>query len=168
MGVMIIMVVVNVTRAEKELDWFFYQSEAAMGISSSFEPIRQMIFTGPRNNPSPSDSMDDRRIEATHKHRQILTRLTSVRPQEHVAVIIAAHQCRAWTQEMTQAFGKAVGVCSRTTAARKYYEEDNIPEDGFWAWLNSVACCKEQERINVIRLEATDLLRAAIKAYASI
>lgn len=158
----------NTVTAESQLSWFFHHSAAAMGMQSSFESIRNAILTGGASRSSMVDSWTDKRVEATHKHRQILTRLNAVHPRRHVDILHVAYQSRAWSDEMQTAFGRAVGVTSHTTAAHRYYEEDaaTTPPDGFWAWLESVVLRNEQDRINEIRLEATDLLRAAIQAYA--
>ncbi len=114
------------------------------------------------------DSMTDKRIEATHKNRKILDRISRL-PQKHIDVLYAAYASRNYGEEMDAAFGRAVGVTALSPSAHRFYEHDaGSTTDGFWAWILSVVLRNESDRIAVIRLEATDMLRHAVKAYANV
>ncbi len=157
---------VNTTTAESQLFWFFNRSASEMGICSSFMALRAAIMSGGSSRTSMQDSMTDKRIEATHRNRQILTRLSRL-PQKHIDTLYAAYASRCWGDALEAAFGRAVGVCALSPAARRYYDDDvGYTTDGFWAWLLSVVLRGETERIAEIRVEASDMLRAAVRAYA--
>lgn len=149
-----------------DLDWFFRDSQAAMGICSSFEAIRFAIMSCGASKTSKPDSVSDKRIEATSRHRQILNRLGRIKNHNHIDVLYSAFQSRSWSKEADAAYGRAIGAAAYSKSAQTYYAEDAGREtDGFWAWLEGVALRNEVDRIQIIRLETTDLFNAAIRAY---
>jgi hypothetical protein len=150
-----------------DLEWFFSHSAAAMGVQSSFEPIRMAIMTGGASKTSMPDKMTDKKIEATHRHRKIHHKINAIRDPLHIETIHIAFQSRRWSDYLIGAFGRSTGVTQYSPAARQAYADDSqaLTDDGFFVWLEGVVLRNEQDRIAVIRSESIRILDEALDAY---
>lgn len=155
----------NLLKAERDIAWYFQDSESEMGISSSFESMRMSIMLGGGGSQQFVDTMTDRRINATHRHRQIHTRIQTLTPTQQ-EVLSSVYES-GWEQAVLDALGQAAGAAVHTPAAQKYYLQDSPADrNAFNVWLTGVVHRNEKERIQMIRREATDLYKTAVRAYA--
>jgi hypothetical protein len=145
-----------------ELVWYFERSESAMGLhAQSLEPS----FAGG------ADEIIDRRADATHRHRQIRSRLISL-PRTLQDVLVAGYEPRRWSKTVWDNLRELTGIAVRSPAAREGYRKANdkmrARDVSVVLWLEGVILRSEHSVLLPIRVEAEMLRARAENAYAEL
>jgi len=159
----------NVYTGIAELEWYFNNSHAQMGICSNFTAIRNALMNGGVSRTSGPDSQNDSRLDAAIKYRRVNDKLLRL-PSNFRDYIYAAYGSRDYGPELFSVFGRATGVAVYSESANKEFEIDAAKKHDdhtFYAWLRGCIARHEDMRVEKIRREATRLLDAAHRHYAA-
>lgn len=160
----------TIEESERELNWFFSQSTAAMGMQSNFSSVYNAIMSSGASRSSMPDSITEARLDSAARQRSILVRLRGISPLLR-DVIYAAYQPRQYERYSQAFFGdKLIAVTPFCDSANIAFESDAkglIVDDQSWfAWLESIAIAQETERMSAMRTEAQRLFDDALIAYS--
>lgn len=167
------MMVVASRQISTELDWYFQESAAAMGLSSSFWPMVQVAMFGGGSRDLSDGATEDlmiSRITATSRHRRVHKALMTI-PGSHQETLAAAYGDRELPAILRERFGRAAGVALLSNVAKAAFREDAGAkrirnESTMVAWLASIASYGESEiLLNAIRTEANERLARAYRSF---
>jgi hypothetical protein len=169
--------------ALNDLNWFFNESSAALGVQSNFGPVQTAILSGGASSTSKGDHMSDQRINAATRYAAIQRRIMSLQPRQR-DIIFAAYQARRWSRPLIETFGvfvarpdecvsfwdtRYIGVIPYCTTAVKALTKDvnggKVDDSGFFSWLEAIVIGRDSELIDAIRNESVELLTTAISRY---
>lgn len=114
---------VDVSAARRELEWYFWCAESAIGQRSALAAQIARIERG--GEPTPFDGADtgeDRRREALHRSRRIW-RILRTLPAADRDVLDCTYTPRQWAGPLTAHFGESVAVAMHSPLARAAYRE---------------------------------------------
>lgn len=177
----------RLAKAHKDLEWFFYHSEAALGWKSNFSSMMRAWFYSKKHEDediedqliSLLDSQESRQnvLEATNKERKILVAYQQLNTKQQ-AVIEAYYEEKKVETDTKSFFDSKVYVV--LDKDKKEIELDGlmpglrllswtktastIPEFSL-AWLKKAAK-KDTVKFDAIREEADELYFNALKAFA--
>ncbi len=157
----------SLSRAELELCWYWNQSEADMGVSSSFERMVRCLKEGrPLDEGAHTDEISDFKLEAARRARTIRGRLERCGTRTH-SVLFAVLGPRGESARVP--FGELTPI-AKLFAAR-LWRTNGSPGATWVAWLEQLSTEARKGRrpakaqLEAIRLHAERLYADALKNY---
>lgn len=151
-----------------ELTWYWQESAADMGFSSSWGPMVSAASGSFGGGGAPPDArVTDARLRATAKHRTIRKRLEQLSRAHHEALRVV-YAAQPAPPQVVSHFGQVAALATRTKAARELYDLERARGKTKLAnveqWL-ALACSAKHEALDAIMAEALALFVDAIDAW---
>jgi hypothetical protein len=148
-------------KAGRDLEWYFEESAACIGLSSSWEPLVAIAQSGGGRRSTYVDPMSDRRIEDVWRMRSIWRSLVAL-DAEHRSVIEAAYDQRPMPTALEDALGPWCGVAALAESAPTV---KGIPGESVLARLDRAARSGDVLALTTIAKQADRLIVAAWSAF---
>ena len=107
---------------ERELEWFFNQSECDMGLRSNFMSVMNSRHSG-GGGPTPEEA-----ATSAHRHRRIRSWLLAIADRE-AGVLQAAYEIRPWPNVLYDELGRLTGVVVRLACALDPWPADRPSQE---------------------------------------
>jgi hypothetical protein len=151
-----------------ELVWYWQQSAADMGFSSSWGPMVAAAsgsFGG--GGGKPDARITDARMSATARHRTIRKRLDQLQ-RAHLATLRAIYGGTICAPQVVAHFGQLAPIAPRTKAAGELYEAERAKGKtklgSTEQWL-ALACSAKHEALDAVMAEALEMFGNALEAW---
>lgn len=106
---------------DRELEWLFTQAETEMSVQSNWNAFADAALSGDRDVEGESLEEVEARTFAVHRARTILGWLEAM-PPALAAVLVAAHEPRAWPARYELRLGRLAGVVAGLPSVRAGFE----------------------------------------------